>query len=118
MASRSRTTSRLTTALASSSTSSWRATVTAAESSIASGAGLLCEFAGALSGHLRPPDTVARLGGDEFGVLLQVAGDATTAAKSAVARIETLLAAPYQVEGLPLSVEASIGIARFPQDGS
>ena len=79
---------------------------------------LLCEFAGALSRHLRPPDTVARLGGDEFGVLLQVAGDATIAAKSAVARIETLLAAPYQVEGLPLSVEASIGIARFPQDGS
>jgi diguanylate cyclase (GGDEF)-like protein/PAS domain S-box-containing protein len=78
---------------------------------------LLREFAAALSRHLRPPDTVARLGGDEFGVLLQVDGDATAAAKSAVARIENLLATPYQVEGLPLSVEASIGIARFPQDG-
>jgi len=78
---------------------------------------LLCEFAASLSRHLRPPDTIARLGGDEFAVLLQVDGDATAAAPSTVARIEDLLARPYHVEGLPLSVEASIGIARFPQDG-
>ncbi len=78
---------------------------------------LLCEFAGALSRQLRPPDTIARLGGDEFAVLLQVDGDAAAAAKSAVARIDDLLAQPYHVEGLPLSVEASIGVARFPYDG-
>jgi diguanylate cyclase (GGDEF)-like protein/PAS domain S-box-containing protein len=78
---------------------------------------LLCEFAAALRSHLRPPDAIARLGGDEFALLLQFVGDSTAAANSAAQRIEELLARPYHVKGLPLSVEASIGIARFPQDG-
>jgi diguanylate cyclase (GGDEF)-like protein/PAS domain S-box-containing protein len=79
---------------------------------------LLCEFAGALRRHLRAPDTLARLGGDEFALLLHVEGDAAAAARSAVGRIQELLARPYQVEGLPLSVEASIGVACFPGDGT
>ena len=78
---------------------------------------LLCEFATALRNHLRPPDTLARLGGDEFALLLQVEGEATSAAESAVQRIVALLARPHQVEGLPLSIEASIGVACYPQDG-
>ncbi|HKU58083.1 MAG TPA: diguanylate cyclase, partial [Gaiellaceae bacterium] len=78
---------------------------------------LLCEFAGALRQHLRPPDTLARLGGDEFALLLHVDGDAAAAAVSALARIEELVARPYTVEGLPLSIEASIGVACFPRDG-
>jgi diguanylate cyclase len=78
---------------------------------------LLCEFAGALRRHLRPPDTLARLGGDEFALLLHVDGDAAGAAASALARIEDLVAQPYVIEGLPLSIEASIGVACFPRDG-
>jgi diguanylate cyclase (GGDEF)-like protein/PAS domain S-box-containing protein len=78
---------------------------------------LLCEFAAALRKHVRAPDTLARLGGDEFALLLHVGGEARTAAESAVERIGRLLAQPYQVEGLPLSIEASIGVACFPQDG-
>jgi diguanylate cyclase (GGDEF)-like protein/PAS domain S-box-containing protein len=78
---------------------------------------LLCEFASALRRHVRAPDTLARLGGDEFALLLHVDGDAAAAASSAVGRIEELLARPYQVEGLPLSIEASIGVACFPGDG-
>jgi diguanylate cyclase (GGDEF)-like protein/PAS domain S-box-containing protein len=79
---------------------------------------LLCEFAGALRRHLRPPDTLARLGGDEFALLLHVDGDAAAAAASALHRIEELVAQPYQIEGLPLSIEASIGVACFPGDGT
>jgi diguanylate cyclase (GGDEF)-like protein/PAS domain S-box-containing protein len=79
---------------------------------------LLCEFAGALRRHLRPPDTLARLGGDEFALLLHVEGDARLAATSAVRRIEELVAQPYQIEGLPLSIEASIGVACYPADGT
>jgi diguanylate cyclase (GGDEF)-like protein/PAS domain S-box-containing protein len=79
---------------------------------------LLCEFAGALRSHLRPPDTLARLGGDEFALLLHVDGDAAAAATSALHRIEELVAQPYQIEGLPLSIEASIGVACFPSDGT
>src|SRR5690349_16020485 len=78
---------------------------------------LLCEFAGALRSHLRPPDTLARLGGDEFALLLHVDGDAAAAAASALHRIEELVAQPYVIEGLPLSIEASIGVACFPRDG-
>jgi diguanylate cyclase (GGDEF)-like protein/PAS domain S-box-containing protein len=78
---------------------------------------LLCEFAGALRRHLRPPDTLARLGGDEFALLLHVDGDAAAAAASALERIEGLVAQPYQIEGLPLGIEASIGVACFPGDG-
>jgi diguanylate cyclase (GGDEF)-like protein/PAS domain S-box-containing protein len=78
---------------------------------------LLCEFAGALRRHLRPPDTLARLGGDEFALLLHVEGDAAAAATSALHRIEELVAQPYQIEGLPLSIEASIGVACYPGDG-
>jgi diguanylate cyclase (GGDEF)-like protein/PAS domain S-box-containing protein len=78
---------------------------------------LLCEFAGALRRHLRPPDTLARLGGDEFALLLHVEGDAAAAATSALTRIEELVAQPYQIEGLPLSIEASIGVACYPGDG-
>src|SRR5690348_2120841 len=79
---------------------------------------LLCEFAGALRSHLRPPDTLARLGGDEFALLLHVDGDAAAAATSALHWIEELVAQPYQIEGLPLSIEASIGVACFPGDGT
>jgi diguanylate cyclase (GGDEF)-like protein/PAS domain S-box-containing protein len=78
---------------------------------------LLCEFAGALRRHLRPPDTLARLGGDEFALLLHVDGDAAAAAASALKRIEELVAQPYQIEGLPLGIEASIGVACYPGDG-
>jgi diguanylate cyclase (GGDEF)-like protein len=79
---------------------------------------LLCEFAAALRASLREPDLIARLGGDEFAILLQVAGGtAAGAASSAVERIAGLLVEPYIVEGVPLSVEASIGIAYYPDDG-
>jgi diguanylate cyclase (GGDEF)-like protein/PAS domain S-box-containing protein len=78
---------------------------------------LLCEFAGAVRRSLRPPDTLARLGGDEFALLLHVEGDARSAALSAVERIDDLRVQPFYVDGLPISIEASIGVACFPGDG-
>jgi diguanylate cyclase (GGDEF)-like protein len=73
---------------------------------------LLCDVADALIGGLRAQDTVARLGGDEFCVLapqtdragtLPLAGRISRAVAQASAGVET--------------VEASVGIALFPQDG-
>ena len=60
--------------------------------------------------------TVARLGGDEFGVLLEGAGEAAALERAAelVAALET----PFPVDGGALDVEASIGIAVFPDHGS
>lgn len=64
---------------------------------------------------LRDVDTVARLGGDEFVVLLPSA-DAEVAIQ--VARnVLTALEVPVVLEGLPLQIEAGIGIAVFPDHG-
>ena len=77
---------------------------------------LLREVASRLSGALRSSDPIARLGGDEFGILLpSPSGYADVTA--AVERLVDSLEEPIGVEGLPLVVEASIGIALFPDDG-
>jgi diguanylate cyclase (GGDEF)-like protein len=60
--------------------------------------------------------TIARLGGDEFGVLLSDVWD-RMAAGDAAERIHKALEQPFIVDGLSLDVEASIGIALFPESG-
>jgi diguanylate cyclase len=57
-------------------------------------------------------DAVARLGGDEFGLILR---DASAAAATAE-RIHRALARPFELEDLTVSVQASVGIALFPDD--
>jgi len=67
-----------------------------------------------LLGCLREEDTLARLGGDEFGVLLPEIADPGDTRFVA----DKLLAALRRpVSGHELTVEASIGIALFPEDG-
>jgi diguanylate cyclase (GGDEF)-like protein/PAS domain S-box-containing protein len=82
----------------------------------AAGDALLVELSRRLAGALRGSDTVARLGGDEFGVLLSNPGTLSNVLV-AVERVREALKAPAVVEGLPLSIDASIGIALFPRDG-
>jgi len=60
--------------------------------------------------------TVARLGGDEFGVLLDGVGE--RAARDRAAGLVAALEAPFPVDGGSLDVEASIGIAVFPDHGA
>ncbi len=55
---------------------------------------------------------VARLGGDEFGLILR---DSSVAAHTA-GLIHRALGRPFQLEGLTVSVHASVGIAIFPDD--
>jgi diguanylate cyclase (GGDEF)-like protein/PAS domain S-box-containing protein len=63
-----------------------------------------------LSTVIRAGDTAARLGGDEFGVILQSVS--TPAEASAVAqRLRRALAAPIDVDGREIRIDASIGIA-------
>ena len=59
---------------------------------------------------------VARFGGDEFAVVLEDVRDASHAAASAE-RIVEALEQPFQVDDLRLDVEASIGIAMYPEHG-
>ena len=77
---------------------------------------LLQGLAARLSTLIRNTDTVARLGGDEFAVVSPGAGDAESAMALAE-RIRAGLDEPFALAGLTVQVEASIGIALFPEHG-
>lgn len=77
---------------------------------------LLRTVADRLVATVRSSDTVARLGGDEFAIVLADAADDSEALLLA-RRCLNELHKPFQVEGLILSVEASIGIALAPLHG-
>ncbi len=62
---------------------------------------------------LRDTDTIARLGGDEFAVLLHPAPDESGVVVIAE-RILSALRDPFDVQGLALPVNGSLGIASFP----
>ncbi len=81
-----------------------------------SGDELLEQVGVRLRAALRESDTVARLGGDEFGVLLPRVVD--SAAAVAVARkLRKALEEPFTIHGLALQIEASVGIALYPEHG-
>lgn len=77
---------------------------------------LLTKIGIRLSSALREGDTVARLGGDEFGVLLPVIENLAEA--NAIAhRLQEKLRGSFEVFGVDLDVEASIGVAISPLHG-
>jgi len=80
------------------------------------GDSLLQQVGMRLQGALRKVDTVARLGGDEFGVLLP--GVDPEAAELAAGRFLKAFDPPFRIGAIALNVQASIGIALFPQHGS
>jgi diguanylate cyclase (GGDEF)-like protein/PAS domain S-box-containing protein len=65
---------------------------------------------------VRSSETVARLGGDEFGFLLTGVDPRETA--TLVERVQGVLSEPFTVHGMPLEIEASIGVAFFPEHGA
>jgi diguanylate cyclase (GGDEF)-like protein/PAS domain S-box-containing protein len=76
---------------------------------------LLQQIGPRLRDCLRVSDTVARLGGDEFGILLP-----STDAASAVAVAQHLLRtleAPFELDGQPVEIGASVGLASYPAHG-
>lgn len=71
---------------------------------------LLIKIGLRLAAAVRDGDTVARLGGDEFGVLLPVIQDLAEA--NAIAhRLQEKLSGAFEIYGVDLDVEASIGVA-------
>ena len=77
---------------------------------------LLQQVGTRLQSMLREGDTIARLGGDEFAILLPtVAGE--EAARQVAAKIVTTLEEPFSLKGWNFDIEASIGIALFPEHG-
>jgi diguanylate cyclase (GGDEF)-like protein/PAS domain S-box-containing protein len=78
---------------------------------------LLVELAARLRSVVRRSDTVARLGGDEFGILMRQLGHSPDDLDQTLAQMQAALEQPFQVDGLPLHIEASIGVARYPEHG-
>ncbi len=78
---------------------------------------LLAAVAGRLQGCLRAGDTVARLGGDEFA-LLAVELTTRQEALDVGRRVLAALVEPFDVDGVQLNVEGSVGIALFPRHGN
>jgi diguanylate cyclase (GGDEF)-like protein len=77
---------------------------------------LLVEVGHRLGRTVRPGDLVARLGGDEFAILALRLADAEQA-RHLAGRVAAALTEPVWLDGLPLDVAGSIGIALYPEHG-
>src|SRR4051794_24055280 len=80
------------------------------------GDALLCQIGPRIQSALPEGGVIARLGGDEFAVMLAdvEADDALLAGQAIVGALEP----PFQLDGFNLEVQASIGIALFPEHGT
>ncbi|PKO90226.1 MAG: hypothetical protein CVU16_10745 [Betaproteobacteria bacterium HGW-Betaproteobacteria-10] len=76
---------------------------------------MLCEIALRLQKALSGEALVARLGGDEFALLLDGADKARATAQAAAILGE--LRQPMLLDGQRLDIDASLGIAFYPDDG-
>jgi diguanylate cyclase (GGDEF)-like protein len=77
---------------------------------------LLQELGQRLLHAIEGDEFVARLGGDEFGVISPRATDGREAIRLAE-RLRTEIAEPFDVGGISLEVQASVGIALVPDHG-
>ncbi|HET8615241.1 MAG TPA: bifunctional diguanylate cyclase/phosphodiesterase [Actinomycetales bacterium] len=68
-----------------------------------------------LTESLRTDDLVARLGGDEFGLVLPRVSDKDSTV-ALLTRVREHLATEVVLDGVSLSVEASFGVAFYPDD--
>ncbi len=70
-----------------------------------------------LKGRLRDSDTVARMGGDEFAFLLTF-GNGAQGASGVISEIVEIVQQPIEVGTTRVDVGASVGVARYPEDGN
>src|SRR3954464_9662849 len=76
---------------------------------------LLCLVGPRLHQALQPGDLLARMGGDEFAVLLP--GADADRARAVAGNLGAVLREAFELDGMPLHVDASIGIALCPDHG-
>lgn len=83
------------------------------------GDALLKQVAGRVRAQIRDADTAARIGGDEFAVIVAPGRVATRdGAASLAGRLLRAIAEPYEIDGHPVVIGCSIGIAVAPEHGS
>ncbi|MDX2312659.1 MAG: diguanylate cyclase [Gammaproteobacteria bacterium] len=68
-----------------------------------------------IHGSLDECDGVGRLAGDKFGIILSSAADMASTER-AVEKIRAAIGVPFDDAESPITITASIGIARFPDD--
>lgn len=80
------------------------------------GDALLRAVSDRLQGVLQAPDWLARVGGDEFLALCVISSEAALHLK--LDQISAQFDGLFEVLGVQIQAGASIGVSRFPQDGS
>ncbi|GAB4513473.1 MAG: hypothetical protein Tsb0026_18190 [Sulfuricaulis sp.] len=81
-----------------------------------SGDALLQQIGPRLQKLMRPTDVLSRLGGDEFGLMLTPLHgeeEATTWARRVIEEIHR----PFELDGITVQIDASVGIALHPMHG-
>jgi diguanylate cyclase (GGDEF)-like protein len=77
------------------------------------GDGVLRSVAARMDNVRRAPDLLARIGGDEFALVLTDL-DSVATATDVAERVRATFGLPCMVEGFPVAVEASLGVAVLP----
>jgi diguanylate cyclase (GGDEF)-like protein len=77
---------------------------------------LLQQVATRLRAEVAPGDRIARLGGDEFAIFTPTADPSEASAFGQ--RVSNSLRTPFELEQIVVDVQASVGIALAPQDGT
>ncbi len=80
------------------------------------GDALLVAFGERLERRIAADAVACRLGGDEFAVLM-IEGTDDTEIGATVKRLHQHLVSPLDIEGFPVSIGVSIGVATSPSDG-
>lgn len=78
---------------------------------------VLRQVAQRLRTALRDSDTLARLGGDEFAILMPAVPSGERAGERVAAKILACFEHPFPCDGRELFLNASIGIAVYPEHG-
>ena len=77
---------------------------------------LLTQIGRRFTQMLRQSDTIGRLGGDEFAVILP--GTDAGSARRVTRQLSAALDEPFSLKDATLTVDASMGIAAYPQHGN
>jgi len=77
------------------------------------GDALLTQVAARLAATIRDTDSVARLGGDEFAILAPVL-ESVQAGEALANRVKDAFLEPFDLDGLVLHIDTSIGLAVMP----
>ncbi len=83
------------------------------------GDALLRQVAGRIKAQARDVDTAARIGGDEFALIVVPGPSALQdGAATLAARLVQAIAEPYEIDGHPVVIGCSIGVAVVPEHGT